>query len=135
MKPVLLVLVLLCPQLVLAGNTQTLEELERQEKADAQMYKTTKSFQKLEQSAQELSTLVEEMSRKKETNCLKAFGNSKFCACLREKTPVGISFMGYIQVTTSTKEELKYNSLSKQDKEMVDNTLKAREQCVKEVWK
>jgi hypothetical protein len=47
---------------------------------------------------------------------------------------VGVAFDGYVTITTSTKEELGYASLSKEDKSVVDTTLKARESCVSSVF-
>ena len=72
------------------------------------------------------------MSRQKYSDCMKAFGNQKFCQCLRDKSPVGIDFAGYVKVVTTTKEELGYSKMDNETKQLIDNALKAREVCVSE---
>ena len=70
------------------------------------------------------------ITRQKYSDCMKAFGNQKFCQCLRDKSPVGIDFASYIKVVTTTKEELGYAKSDKETKQLIDNALKAREACV-----
>lgn len=82
------------------------------------------------ESIKKLELLTDSISRQKYSDCLKAFGNQNFCQCLRDKSPVGIDFAGYIKVVTTTKEELGYSKTDKETKQLIDNTLKARESCV-----
>jgi len=88
------------------------------------------SLDKALDAAKELELLVDRMSRQKYSDCMKAFGNPKFCQCLRDKSPVGIDFAGYVKVVTTTKEELGYSKTDKETKQLIDNALKAREVCV-----
>lgn len=88
------------------------------------------SLDKALDAAKELELLVDRMSRQKYSDCMKAFGNQKFCQCLRDKSPVGIDFAGYVKVVTTTKEELGYSKTDKETKQLIDNALKAREVCV-----
>ncbi len=81
-------------------------------------------------ATKELELLVESISRQKFSDCMKAFGNQNFCQCLREKSPVGVDFAGYVKVVTTTKDELGYSKADKETKRLIDNTLKAREVCV-----
>src|SRR5437879_794742 len=48
-------------------------------------------------------TLVNEIALEKWTQCVRAFGDPKFCDCLRDNLPVKVSFLSYIQTVTSTK--------------------------------
>lgn len=88
------------------------------------------SMDKTIEKAKELELLVDSMSRQKYSDCLKAFGNQKFCQCLRDQSPVGIDFADYVKIVTTTKEELGYSKTDKETKQLIDNTLKAREVCV-----
>jgi hypothetical protein len=87
-------------------------------------------FETAMEKADELKRLVDSMSRQKYSECLMAFGNTKFCSCLRDNSPVGINFSGYIQVVTTSKETLGYSKARKEDQKLIDATLKAREICV-----
>ncbi len=75
-------------------------------------------------------TLVNQIAREKRTHCVRAFGDSEFCDCLKDNLPVKVSFLSYIQMVTSTKEGLGHAKLSVEQKSLVDNTLAAREFCV-----
>jgi hypothetical protein len=71
------------------------------------------------------------METEKRLQCLTAVANEPFCECLRRNLPVVINFLGYVHIVTQTKEELKYNTLSAEDKKIVDSTRNARDQCIK----
>lgn len=88
------------------------------------------SLEKALDATKELELLVDRMSRQKYSDCMKAFGNQKFCQCLRDKSPIGIDFAGYVKIVTTTKEELGYSKTDKETKQLIDNALKAREVCV-----
>jgi hypothetical protein len=88
-------------------------------------------YEKLNSSIDEMRVLVERISRQKNLDCLKAFGDKRFCQCLSDKSPVGISFIEYIQIVTNSKENLEYSKADKEGKALIDNTLKAREDCGK----
>ena len=88
------------------------------------------SMDKFLEKAKELKLLVDSISRQKYSDCMKAFGGQKFCQCLREKSPVGIDFAGYVKVVTTTKEELEYSKADLETKRLIDNTIRAREACV-----
>ncbi len=77
--------------------------------------------------------LLDEIQRKRNYQCLKVFGHSKFCNCINKNMATGLSFWHYVQVLASTKEELDYSNLSEEDQLLVDNALKVREQCVTEL--
>lgn len=82
------------------------------------------------EKADELKRMVDSMSRQKYSECLMAFGNIRFCSCLRDSSPVGINFQGYIQVVTTSKEMLGYSKATNENKKLIDATLKSREICV-----
>jgi hypothetical protein len=79
----------------------------------------------------DLAALTDKMGKEKRHQCMTAVANEPFCECLGEKLPVVINFLGYVHIVTQTKEELKYNTLSAEDKRVVDNTRNARDQCLK----
>lgn len=103
----------------------------------------TKSLEEIElnESQKEISDILKNMSElflrieaEKKLQCIKAFGHNDFCNCISEKSPSGLSFLGYIIAVSNTKEELNYSNLSEEDRGMVDNARKAREECVSTVW-
>ncbi len=97
---------------------------------DSSAIEQTDSLQKTLDSIQDLKTSVERMSKKKYSDCMQAFGSDKFCGCLRDNLSVGIDFPSYIQIVTSTKEELKYETLDAKTQEVINKTLAVRDHCV-----
>lgn len=88
---------------------------------------------KLEMAAQTLQNFSEKFL----TQCLKSFGNKKFCQCLQKKKPTGgtdlipyVDFLTYIKVAITPKEELGYPKMNKEDQGLIDIILKAREECI-----
>jgi hypothetical protein len=77
-----------------------------------------------------LEAQIEVVSSQKRSQCLRAIGNPAFCECLVSNLPVGASFLSYVQILSSSKEEIGYPKLSKDDKGMVDVAIKTREICV-----
>ena len=63
-------------------------------------------------------------------DCMKTFGHEGFCSCLRDRAPAISTFDLYVQVVTSTKEELEYDSLDLDWQELVDGAIATREECV-----
>ena len=90
-------------------------------------------FDKIKNSLENLNVLMEQTTRRKYMACIKTFGSLKFCECIRDETPVGIDFSGYVQIVTSTREELKYAEQDEQTKKLIDATIHAREVCVQKV--
>jgi hypothetical protein len=97
----------------------TLEQLEQ-----------LQTFDEARNSLDRLRAMVEIGTREKRTQCIRAFGAPGFCECLTTNLPVGASFQGYVQIVTTTKTDLQYQSLSVEDRKMVDAVTKARETCV-----
>ncbi len=69
----------------------------------------------------------------KKNECMKAFGNTEFCECIGEKSPVGVSFVDYVSIVVGTKESFHYDQLSPEGKKVFDATRAARDACVN--WK
>ena len=86
----------------------------------------------LEQQIQELKTLKsrQDVGKQKSDQCLKAVGRDKFCSCIGENLPAGVSFEQYIHTLVTSKEELGYNAMPPEQKKTVDATLETREKCV-----
>lgn len=68
--------------------------------------------------------------RKREANCLRAFGDTAFCECLKNECPAVAAFADYVTVVTHSKEELGFGKLDEKLKAVVDDLLKAREVCL-----
>ena len=62
-----------------------------------------------------------------------AVAHESLCECLGRNLPVVVNFVGYVTIVTQTRNELKYDTLSAEDKGLVDNTRKARDQCLAQV--
>src|SRR5262245_55213723 len=90
-------------------------------------------FEKAISKADQLRALVERIGQERRSQCMAAVASEAFCECLGQKLPVAINFVDYVGIITRTKEELKYNTLSAEDKGVVDITRKARDQCVGQV--
>jgi len=73
---------------------------------------------------------VAEITQAKLDACLKASGNHKFCRCLSAKLPVGLTFDGYIQSVTKSRQQLGYDGFSDNEKRMIDMAFAIRNQCV-----
>jgi hypothetical protein len=82
-----------------------------------------------------LKVLAEKISKEKYYKCLKAFGDSLFCQCIRDNLSVRTSFENYIMIVVSTKDEIGYQNLNDEDKKMVDMTYGVRENCVNKTAK
>lgn len=78
------------------------------------------------------SLQLEQITQDKLEACLKASGNNKFCQCLAGKLPVGLTFVGYIQSVTKSRQKLGYTEFSDNEKKMIDMALSVRNQCVPE---
>jgi hypothetical protein len=87
------------------------------------------SLEKAMATINQFEASLDAMIRVRKLKCLKAFGNEAFCECLNKKLAVGLDFDGYIMAVTRTKEELKYNTLSKDDKALVDSAGNTRTLC------
>ena len=75
-----------------------------------------------------LESLINTMAKEKRLQCMAAIANEPICECLGQKLPMVINFVQYVAIVTQTRDELKYNTLSAEDKQTVDDTRKARDQ-------
>jgi hypothetical protein len=91
-------------------------------------------FQNVMKSLDKMEVLSSELVQNKRFACLKAFGNKDFCNCIVDNLPIIISFKNYIALTTSSKDEIGYEKLPKDDQELFDKTITARNLCVKKVF-
>ncbi len=102
-----------------SGKPLSKEQLEQLESGD-------KTIEALE----EFQKAVKEASRKRYFACMKAFGHEAFCECLNKNIAIGLDFTGYVLAVTHTKEELGYSARSNDDKQLIDNAIRVRDQCV-----
>jgi hypothetical protein len=80
-----------------------------------------------------LKTSLDQLTVQKTNECMKAIGNTEFCTCIANESPGSISFLGYVEILTKTKEQLQYDLLTPENKKLVDVTRTARDHCVN--WK
>ncbi len=74
---------------------------------------------------------IEEISADFHYRCLRAIGDMTFCECLVNKRPYILRFEQYIGISSRTKAELDYDTLSDYSREIVDKVLLVRDQCVR----
>jgi hypothetical protein len=98
------------------------QTLDQQEQLN-QREKVFETFDKLE-------SLINKIAKERRLQCMAAIANEPVCECLGQKLPVVINFVQYVAIVTQTRDELKYNTLSAEDKQIVDNTRNARDQCL-----
>jgi hypothetical protein len=102
-----------------AGEAQTHEQLN-------DLDEQAKIFEMLD----EAEIILKKMDREFRTSCAKAVGYEPFCNCIASNTPSAWGFSGYIAITTRTKEENGYSTLTAERKLAYDKVLAVRDQCV-----
>jgi len=103
----------------------------RPPQTDLERLEQRESYEKVMGLLKEAEASLDAMTRTRKLQCLKALGSEAFCECLNEKLAVGLDFSGYIAVIIRTKDELKYNTLSKEDKGLVDSAINTRNACAR----
>jgi hypothetical protein len=90
----------------------------------------------LEIQIQQLKDLKEQqkLAVDKEQQCLKPIGHAKFCKCIAETLPREVSFEQYVHFLVTTREGLKYDTMTPETRQAVDASLAAREKCVDKGW-
>ncbi len=74
---------------------------------------------------------IEEISADFHYRCMRAIGDTTFCECLVEKRPYILRFEQYIGISSKTKAELDYDTMSHYSKEIVEKVFLVRDECVK----
>ncbi len=101
------------------GREPSLEELEMEHLLD----QASRAFEKRDLS-------IEEISADFRYRCLRATGDTTFCECLVTKRPYTLRFEQYVQISSRTKAELDYDTLSDYGREIVDKVFRVRNECV-----
>ena len=73
---------------------------------------------------------IEEISVDFQYRCLRAIGDTTFCECLVKKRPYTLRFAQYIEISSRTKAELDYDTLSDYGKVIVNKAFRLRDECV-----
>ena len=102
-----------------ASREPSLEELEMGYRLD----QATRAF-----DSHNLS--IEQISADFEYRCLRAIGDPALCGCLVEKRPYILRFEQYIGISSRTKSELDYETLSTSGKKIVDTVYRVRDSCI-----
>jgi type II secretory pathway component PulJ len=66
----------------------SVEELENQQRRSEESDKTQDALEQARTHVDRMERLLNRIGRTKELKCLKAFGHSRFCKCIAQKTPV-----------------------------------------------
>ena len=70
-----------------------------------------------------------ELSIRKEADCFKAIGNRAFCSCVRQKSPVVLSFLEHIAVLTATNAKVLPDLTDGEYRKMMEAASVARKEC------
>jgi hypothetical protein len=100
----------------------------------AEQIENLRQMQQGLEAVDKLGAAVDQKTREDSFMCHKTFGHIKFCKCLVKGLPIGLTFRGYVNVLTATKEELKYDELKGDDKAIVDKAFGVRDECVAKVF-
>jgi hypothetical protein len=86
----------------------------------------------LEQQIQELKILKQQQvaTEAKSEQCLKAVAREKFCSCVSQNLPIEVSFEDYVHTLVTPREKLGYQTMTAEQKKLVDSTLEVREKCI-----
>lgn len=101
------------------GREPSLEELEMEHRLD----QASRIFEKHDLS-------IEQISADFNYRCLRAIGDSAFCECLVKKRPYILRFEQYVGISSRTKAELDYDTLSDNGKKIVDDVILVRDECI-----
>ena len=104
-------------------KNMTIEEVEEQE-----------NLEEVLDFAEDVLVKSKDQSDDRFVKCLKSFGHTKFCGCIRDELPLYQSIDSYFFIITTDKDELNYAELDEDDKALIDNTYKARDTCVKKAF-
>ena len=103
-----------------ARQQMTIEEIEEKE-----------NFNDFFNLAEDVMVRSKDRSDVRFLSCMKAFGHTKFCECIKQELPGYQSFDSYFFIITTDRDELNYANLDGDDKKLVDNTHTVRDKCVK----
>lgn len=86
----------------------------------------------LEQQIQELKVLKQQqvVTEAKSEQCMKAVSREKFCGCISQNLPIEVSFEEYVHTLVTPREKLGYQTMTAEQKKMIDATLEVREKCI-----
>jgi len=70
-----------------------------------------------------------ELAIKKEADCFKAIGHRAFCNCVRQRSPIGLSFIEYVAVLTATEAKVLPDLTDGEYRKMVEAASVARKEC------
>ena len=73
---------------------------------------------------------MKDMWAERRYDCLKAFGHREFCSCLNDNLSAFLTFDDYIISVTESKEELNYQSRAEDERNLIDNAIRVRDECV-----
>jgi hypothetical protein len=98
---------------------QSLEELEME-----------RLLEQASQTFEKRDLTIEEISADFQYRCLRSIGDTQFCECLVRRRPYPLRFEQYVGITSRTRPELDYETLSGTSREIVDKVFLLRDTCV-----
>jgi hypothetical protein len=72
----------------------------------------------------------DKVAQDRERQCVQVFGDEDFCSCINSTLAKGISFQDYVNVLITPTDLLNYKELSPDNRKIVDNILRTRDQCI-----
>lgn len=96
-----------------------------------QQIKQAQEIDRMRAALGAIDAQMDAMTAEKFLHCMNSIGSRDFCGCIREESPVGADFALYVRITSApSRDSLGYPKLSVEEKELVDNSIKARDVCV-----
>lgn len=89
-------------------------------------------LQQASQAFEKHNLSIEQISADFKFRCLRAIGDTAFCDCLVERRPYILRFEQYVGISSRTRSELRYDTLSDNGREVVDKVFVVRDECVGE---
>lgn len=117
---VVLLVVLSLLMTSLSAFAQTLEQQERNKAVE-------KAFRDLDRA----KSYFESASKEAKFQCIASIGDERFCECIVRNMPGGINFVDYVGLVSQSKQELRYDSRSIDERRLIDTARLARETCAK----
>ena len=111
---------------VAIAHGQPLKDIEsRQEEVERQQ-RFEDAFKAVENLEKALQRSVDEFK----LECTKAVGPMPVCDCLAKQRPVSHNFLTYAISVIRAKDLKEDKSLSRQERELIDNAVSARDRCI-----
>ncbi len=122
---------IICVGLIVIFSTVSIAEAEKKKPLTKAQIEKLEGYQKAIDSLEDMKRQVTRDTEKKYSGCMKAIGSPKFCECIKNKTPVGVTFPQYVVLMGLSDEDLaKAKASGEEERGIIENSLEASEKCV-----